>query len=378
MTLPLAYVAPLLLAILAGQVVHEAGHAIAAGLHRVKPLAMGVLVVFPCVPIAYVALPAAQGRLTRREQLRIVSAGVWHNAGVLLVLSLLSAGAARVFWADAPGLAIRRSTDPALAPWVPAGATISALNDRAVARASRAERLEAWEAFVRHDLPDAHGWCVGVREWQNATDACCRTPTPAHACFRAGDARCLDPVRVFRTSARCDAACDGVCVRPAPHEVLGRLTVEHARGTELVVLRGPFDTLRRSVVVSVDRLAAWIEALRLTRIAEWAARACEVLLSVLLLSNTTLCLFNMLPVAPLDGGAYVRLLVAEAFARHYGDVSDAYVPMDDAPEHDVEDAECAPWAPRAERVVRGVQALALLLALAAVARSTWTAVRHVL
>ena len=190
MTVPLAYALPLLLALLVSQGAHEAGHALAAGLHRIKPLAMGLTVVFPLIPIAHVALPRLDGRLTRREQLRVISAGVWHNVCILAVLyAVLVSGIARVFWTDAQALRITRSADADLREWLPVGALIHSINDRALAPMQPAARREVWVAMLHNDLPPAQGWCVDAPRWANASDACCAAPTPLETCFMGEEAR---------------------------------------------------------------------------------------------------------------------------------------------------------------------------------------------
>lgn len=373
MTVPLAYALPLLLALLLSQGAHEAGHALAAGLHRIKPLAMGLTVVFPLIPIAHVALPRLDGRLTRREQLRVISAGVWHNVCILAVLyAVLVSGIARVFWTDAQALRITRSADVDLREWLPVGALIYSINDRALAPMQPAARREVWDAMLHNDLPLAQGWCVDAPRWANASDACCAVPTALETCFKGEEARCLPTSDVLLLAARCETTCDGVCVRPAPHESLAWLMLDDAQSTEQVILRGPFDTLPASVAVSTERLVAWLRVWGLEALGDAAAYLCGVLMFSLTLVNTTLCLLNMLPIAPLDGGAYVRLVLVEAYAWRHGDVSDIYV-LD----ADEEEAEEAPWAARVERVLWLVQVVTYALCAMALVRSFAAALHYV-
>ncbi|KAK0530137.1 hypothetical protein OC842_004033 [Tilletia horrida] len=112
-TVPLWHIVPILLALFLCQVIHESGHALAAALSHISPLSTGLAVVFPCMPSAFVALPTsalaifaseadadaessngldysgigtANGRvLPLNEQLRIIAAGVWHNALTVLL-----------------------------------------------------------------------------------------------------------------------------------------------------------------------------------------------------------------------------------------------------------------------------------------------------
>lgn len=366
-TVPFTYLVPLLVSVLVSQVLHEAGHALAAALHRVQAHMLGFSLVVPGIPIAYVTLPDLRGYLTRREQLRIVSAGVWHNGCFLLALRLfLALNLARVLWVDAPGLRVVRSMDPALALWIPEGAIVTAVNDRNLTTMPPRERLAAWDAFLHDDLPTLQGWCVPPEMWDNASRACCSTSQPDLLCFTASDARCLEPLRVFREMQRCSGTCSGVCVKPAAHESVARLVLAHAPESQ-VALHGPFATVQQSIDVSVYRLTGWLRVFFLERLADWVAELWEAAIASLVLVNTSLCLLNMLPLMPLDGGAYLRLVLVEAYARQRGDVSEAY-----ALETDLEEAEDAPWAADVHRILHIVHWLTLLLSLVALGAGVWS------
>ncbi|CAD6940851.1 unnamed protein product [Tilletia controversa] len=133
-TIPLWHIVPMLIALLICQVIHESGHALAAALSHIPPLSSGLAIMLPCMPSAFVAFPSSAlaifasdldvggngtgvgkddeersesrggdevgGRiLPLAEQLRIVTAGVWHNAVSVLVFLV-----AKVFmsgWAPA-------------------------------------------------------------------------------------------------------------------------------------------------------------------------------------------------------------------------------------------------------------------------------------
>ncbi|KAL9935716.1 hypothetical protein V8E36_005293 [Tilletia maclaganii] len=102
-TVPLWHLFPMLIALLLTQAIHEAGHALAAALSNITPLSSGIALIWPCMPSAFVALPSsaltvfasdidddgdAPTTLALREQLRILAAGVWHNAATALLLLL--------------------------------------------------------------------------------------------------------------------------------------------------------------------------------------------------------------------------------------------------------------------------------------------------
>ncbi|KAE8266797.1 hypothetical protein A4X09_0g5554 [Tilletia walkeri] len=119
-TVPLWHIIPMLIALLVCQVIHESGHALAAALSYIPPLSSGLAVILPCMPSAFVAFPSSAlaifasdihdggtgngvdmngdnddlrkedeigGRiLPLAEQLRILAAGVWHNAVSVILL----------------------------------------------------------------------------------------------------------------------------------------------------------------------------------------------------------------------------------------------------------------------------------------------------
>lgn len=141
-TLPLWHLPFMVIALLLSQVIHEAGHAIAGALNGLKPLRMGLFLVFPILPGAFVVLPddafevsdssntgAAQidpevhrlpngrGKLLKPDsQLSILAAGVWHNfVSFGLVSLLLWIGIGGFFrslgWEEIEGMSVK-SLDP--------------------------------------------------------------------------------------------------------------------------------------------------------------------------------------------------------------------------------------------------------------------------
>jgi len=76
------------LSLLVCSIYHEVGHAMAAASENVRVLGFGVFVLF-VIPAAYVELPTDQLRTkSSLQQLRVFSAGVWHNI-ILVCFSLL-------------------------------------------------------------------------------------------------------------------------------------------------------------------------------------------------------------------------------------------------------------------------------------------------
>jgi len=85
-TFPISDVGVYGLSLFLSTVFHELGHALAADCQDVKILGYGLLIIF-IVPAAYVELSTAELKsLSLTDQLKVYSAGIWHN----LVLSLLT------------------------------------------------------------------------------------------------------------------------------------------------------------------------------------------------------------------------------------------------------------------------------------------------
>lgn len=283
---------------LASQMLHEAGHAVAAVLHHVEPLSMGLYVFFPAIPVAYVQLPDQLRGV--RARLQVVSAGVWHNA-ILLVCFMLASFLASGFWTDAHSL--RVSKPGPLKADMPRSSRIKALNDVPVSEMPPNKRLQAWNHLI-HDTPwpAEPGWCIPRTTWTQASETCCQEPSDSLACFTSAlEQRCVLPLDVFMHTERCHDTCSqGFCA--VPQDPLARLYFDD----DLVVLRGPFRGLSQTMHVSTKQLClpwiylvpeAWADILSF-----YGAYLCQLVFMV----NVALMLINMLPIPALDGSAYLQ------------------------------------------------------------------------
>ncbi|WFD35680.1 S2P endopeptidase [Malassezia cuniculi] len=355
-TVPLLHAVPLIGTALAGQLVHEAGHAIAASLEGVSPMRVGASLFFPFVPVAYVVLPQLRrGTFERRRvALRVISAGVWHNVVFLAALFLVAASLGPLF-TDANGLLVEHANG--LGSWVPAGSTLVVLGDRNISDASAQDRMALWDAFSRGDALEA-GRCVPDELWRNATDTCCTSPNDTHACFNDGSAgRCLDPLFVFTQLPPC-SGCVGRCVRSSPDERLIHIAVTRDKSVQTVVLRGTLGmavsthTLRPAVRALVGYGAVDVTVYYM-RLWYWYA----------LVTGVALCIFNMLPLPGLDGSAYVRVVIE---GHVIGQQQSSDVPLGDdledpaAPQERASDQFAAKMQRVIERVTLGVTVLALV------------------
>jgi hypothetical protein len=169
---------------------------------------MGLILLFPCVPGAFVILPRdsigdgdddddyddehtigqsvigeeqsdEQISLTRRR-LRTISAGVWHNALTAFVYALLiftgfTNFAHAAMWKEINGLKVEsvESSSP-LFQHMPKGTLITRLDDFDLGQKSMyiktaSDRLQAWHMLLLEDGANGAeqlGWCVPDNVWQ--------------------------------------------------------------------------------------------------------------------------------------------------------------------------------------------------------------------
>lgn len=114
---------------------------------------MGVGLIFPGIPMAFVSIPgqgkSAALRSLRRVQLRIVTAGIWYNALVASALWLVcSLTVTHLFWTPAPGVAVMRSEDQGMAPYLPAGSHVLRINGLDLEQIPPPKRTAAWMQYT--------------------------------------------------------------------------------------------------------------------------------------------------------------------------------------------------------------------------------------
>ncbi|KNZ55451.1 hypothetical protein VP01_2673g3 [Puccinia sorghi] len=116
LTIPLSTFPVFLLALVLSQIIHEAGHAIAATLNSVSIQSVGFYLLFPLIPVCYVKTlaqsdknhPKGHDKLTHLRSLRVATAGVWHNLFLAVVswlawnggYNLFDSTVGRAFWRD--------------------------------------------------------------------------------------------------------------------------------------------------------------------------------------------------------------------------------------------------------------------------------------
>ncbi|KAG6833021.1 hypothetical protein H0H87_012279 [Tephrocybe sp. NHM501043] len=349
-TVPLAHLPLILLAVFLAQIVHELGHALAAALDGLPLLSAGLSFTL-FVPSAFVTFPTATlDTLPPRARARIISAGAFHN--ILLWLFLLLLASTRLpslLWslaykdvAHAGRVVVAVDDDSPLYAYLPLGSLITTLDDTPLASPNASSSAALWSSYLQDPRPHelSLGWCASLPT--SPTTACC-APSPQNTqiltCFTPLSApgtthACLDPLPLLghptaakrcTTDVQCaideqciaplantnpdTAAYDEIPAQPAP---LIRLTVLRPGSPvpEVIVWRGSgievFDEVHTSTLT--PRLPLALPLLFSL------PHTLALLASYLLTASLSLFFFNLLPLPYLDGAAFLRALLAALFA----------------------------------------------------------------
>ncbi|KAF8066825.1 hypothetical protein FPV67DRAFT_1496653 [Lyophyllum atratum] len=335
-TVPLAHLPVILLAVFLAQIVHEFGHAIAAAIESLPVLYTGVSFTL-AVPSAFVTFPSTglEG-LAPRARARIVGAGPFHN--LVLWCMLFSVGytsLGRVLWAigyhDVSGLGrVVIGVDPRspLHEYLPLGSVISALDDTSLG--SQNSSYDTWSSYL--DQGDKHiplGWCAGSLE---GDASCCSTnKTLGLSCFVSMDSPldkgCLDSIPILTSSnstERCTSTADctgtSICVRPDRSEQLLRLTVHPASedsDAKVILWSGPSREIWEEVQVGTLLPRIPIIPIRLPLFV-------EIFWEYLLMGTLSLYFFNLLPLPYLDGSQFLKMILQMAFDDSSDEARDEY------------------------------------------------------
>ncbi|CCM06296.1 uncharacterized protein FIBRA_08547 [Fibroporia radiculosa] len=336
LTVPLAHVPVLLLALLTAQVVHEAGHALVAAIDSVPLLSTGfsLTLVFPS---AFVGLSApATAALPPPARMRLASAGAFHN--LVLCAVLAAAAALRTGHALWPLLGytdvstwgrvvVGVDQDSPLAAFLPLGAIVTKIDDTLLLAADT--ETDLWTALLAADPmlqeDDAPmGWCIERSWFVDQPTSCCDARLGASsallplACFAsynvplAMDERCLDPLPYLDDSTapaparRCMSAVDcgvhHVCAAVRPDQQLTRLAVHvPTRADSVVVWNGPKHEILRDVDVG-----AWGARYRLlpVRLPVWVGTFFGYVETL----SMSLFFLNLVPLRFLDGAPFLDAL----------------------------------------------------------------------
>ncbi|KAI1787204.1 hypothetical protein LXA43DRAFT_975386 [Ganoderma leucocontextum] len=328
-TTPLHHLPILLAALLATQIIHEAGHALAAALDSV-PLTSAGLGFTILLPSAFVAFPVElTDSLPPRARVRIISAGAFHNLFFWLLLAAATwASISEVAWpllgyqdVSAYGrVVVHIDEGSPLYGYLPIGSVVYKVGDDTLDGPGGAKTR--WESLLsnkRNASIPALGWCIEEPWFAAHNTTCCaaqRSEVSFQSCFvpdsDSAFERCVDPVLFLDASnttatRRCASSVDcghgQLCIRPRGDQELVSLTVHIPPW-----LRKDEEDLERKLVWQGDsseilqevEVGGWLPTSGVLPIglpAVW-----NTLFLYLKMLSLSLYFVNLLPLPFLDGG----------------------------------------------------------------------------
>ncbi|ORY91217.1 hypothetical protein BCR43DRAFT_498714 [Syncephalastrum racemosum] len=338
-TLPMSHITYYLFALLICGIIHEAGHAIASYSERVPIKSAGIFVYY-IYPGAFVNIPDQPLQLLApKSQLRIVCAGVWHNAVLYLVTLLLLSGGLKscleiAGWqsleSEGGVSVVTVRPDSPLAVHLQLSSVIYQLDDLPLQR-----NILDWNAYLLEDggkhVPDA-GFCAPITsvtedlacceidnefpfgKAANATVSCFTNfdiqTSPFKSCFTTTDIllaperqRCNRDTDCLQTGQR--------CVMPYTPSEAGQIVRLHVRmppwypaseKDKMFVFEGELVDIWESVKVGLLRPRFRILPVSLPHMS-------ELLLQYISSFTLALAILNILPVFQLDGQYALEQLV---------------------------------------------------------------------
>ncbi|KIJ60749.1 hypothetical protein HYDPIDRAFT_98042 [Hydnomerulius pinastri MD-312] len=329
-TVPLSHLPLIILALCVSQIVHEAGHAITAALHRIPMLSSGVSVTL-ILPAAFVVLPSARlEELLPRDRLRVVAGGCFHNFAFWCLLFLAAwSGFGPVFASllfqdvSSSGKVIAGiDYDSPLMAHIPVGALITQLDDVQMGSVGLAVKGNPWDDYLLGpSSAPSRGWCVDSFFLSNVTKC---ISIGLQSCFVSKEdpsvQYSLDPVPIFTGStSRCGSQTEcapvASCVVPRSDQQLLRialvLDLTDGEGEEVIVWKGPKREIWQQVEVSNLRPRFPFISIRLPNVA-------SNFFEYLKMTNLSLYIVNMLPLPALDGSQLLIVLLELLFSRTSG------------------------------------------------------------
>ncbi|KAF8234469.1 hypothetical protein L208DRAFT_1393838 [Tricholoma matsutake] len=322
LTVPLAHLPIILIAVFFTQIVHEFGHAIAAALESVPLLFSGASFTL-LIPSAFVTISAtALTELTSRRRLRIIAAGPFHNILLwCMLLTVQQTGLGSVLWAVGyrdlaaiGNIVVRVDPNSPLHPYLPPATIITKLDDTFLGlRNSSADMWTSYLTGAGDKREKDMGWCVEVLA--HPESCCADEKTLGLSCFTSTDdpshRGCMDPIPILAgNGSRCwfAADCFGVstCVRPDKTGQLLRLTVHRPSNfpnqEDVVLWSGPL----REVWEQVD-IGTLMPRLHILPL--WMPTQGQVVWEYLIMATLSLYIFNLLPLPWLDGSHFLRTIL---------------------------------------------------------------------
>ncbi|KAJ2080524.1 hypothetical protein H4R24_003008 [Coemansia sp. RSA 988] len=327
-TLPTAHLVHYVVALLLCAGVHELGHAIAAARANVHIRRVGVFLAVVW-PGAFVELSRRQlDRAAVGARLRIVCAGVWHNAVMAIVAWLLVHGGLGIMlrpgWTPVEGaMVVSVLPDSPLSGRLPLRSVVLEIDDIKLNIVDRfgATPLARWTTVLTATTSSRDTHNAGFCAAGNLDDGLCCEMSPLFPLgespdthlfcfdgFSASDtSRCLDLHDVFE-HPRCqsDADCaEGLCVLPSSPFSAGRvLRILHRAPTnrepqKLVYAGSPMDLWTHVQVSALHPRWSWLPISLPAQL--------EALLQYVFAFSMAFCVLNSLPAYHLDGIHILRL-----------------------------------------------------------------------
>ncbi|RUP50327.1 hypothetical protein BC936DRAFT_139614, partial [Jimgerdemannia flammicorona] len=345
-TLPISHIGYYLLALLVSGVFHEAGHAIAAAREGI-PINNAGIFLYILYPGAFVDIPSRTlALLPPLRQLRVICAGVWHNAVLYLGLSLalsvgLKIGFQLIGWKllEATGgvAIVAISQNSALYGHLSISSVIYRLDDTYLDN-----NIKDWNDFLlsltNHDTQN--GFCVGIKELSDDPLDCCqidaenpfsKSSNPSLSCFERFSHQkqppehslrnpfCLPSLNILASSPpheRCETDFDcggvvgGICMTPYAPFKAGRVLRIYFKWPPWHPEAAKMDREKedeKSVVFIGELVDVW-ESVQVSVLQPqysflpvWLPHVIEMTLSYTCSFTLALSLLNILPAFHLDG-----------------------------------------------------------------------------
>ncbi|KAJ2801453.1 hypothetical protein H4R20_003664 [Coemansia guatemalensis] len=330
-TLPTAHLVHYVVALLLCAGVHELGHAIAAARANVHMRRAGVFLA-AIWPGAFVELSRRQlDRAALGARLRIVCAGVWHNAITAVVAWLLVHGGLSIMlwpgWVSAKGaMVVSVLPDSPLSGRLPLCSIVLEIDDIKLNTVDRlgTTPLARWTTVLTATTSSRDTHTAGFCAAGNLDDGLCCEMSPLFPLGESPDTRlfCFDGFNVSDTSRcfdlndvfehpRCqsDADCtEGLCVLPSSPFSAGRVL--------RILHRAPDSSEPKTLVYAGSPTELWshVQVSALRPRWSWLPIALpaqlEALLQYVFAFSVAFCVLNSLPAYHLDGFHMLRLSVA--------------------------------------------------------------------
>ncbi|KAL1412161.1 hypothetical protein Q8F55_003168 [Vanrija albida] len=300
-TTPLSHLPTLVLALVVAELIHEAGHALAAALDDVSP-AKFALNLHLVLPSASVIFPAnAVDYLPFKAHARLATAGPWHNLVLWLALFALG-GLSPLAWGNslAEGRAVVAvAQDSELRAHLRPGDILTHVDDIFLGG-----KEDIWTKYLTgQPIPlgtpapaEPNGWCVSKYEFDDAP----RAPCAAHhlvGFVRAehgggSETHCLAAHNIISMpSTECHCPLSHICVNLSPLEHILRIRTKRGSKRDVVLWSGDKEAVLQQVEVGTKVPRFWGAGTR------WA----DLFLAYLKMVTLSLFVFNLLPLPSTDG-----------------------------------------------------------------------------